>query len=145
MSGPIEPLIRDFCCRANMLWGTKLDSTVEEPSFLAALGDHGFSQAPGVIPGLHVLDHQSGHRLVYVTRTGRLQLRLDPLTRHEERVAAAHELYQVVRRATFAALGDVDPGPPTIANSTDAAIPTTQPESTRPAEGCSPVSVNHGT
>lgn len=88
-----------------MLWGTHVHASVSVEAFLLALQRHGFVPGPGTtIAGLEVLDHgDSGHRVVYIPRTGRLQIRLDPLTRHDDRIEAANRLYKLVRVAAFEA------------------------------------------
>ncbi len=80
-----------------MLWGTTLESGVSGEAFAQALERHGFSPAPGASPiaGLSMFDHvETGHRVIFVARTGRIQIRLDPLTRHEDRVQSAASLYE---------------------------------------------------
>lgn len=102
MSAPVTPLMRDRCCRANMLWGTQLDASIPEAAFTFALERQEFVKAAGASPiaGLHIFDHRAtGHRLIYIPRTGRIQIRLDPLTRHEDRVQEAEQLYDLLRLA----------------------------------------------
>ena len=86
-----------------MLWGTKLDDSIDEASFVEALERQQFVEATGTSPiaGLHIFDHGvTGHRIIYVARTGRIQIRLDPLTSHEDRVRAAEQLYELLCRAS---------------------------------------------
>ena len=103
---PIAELRRDFCCRKNMLWATSLEKGIPEEAFVRALEQQGFVRAVGASPiaGLSVFDHgNSGHRVVFVARTGRIQIRLDPLTSHEDRTHAAEQLYGLLRAASHAA------------------------------------------
>lgn len=100
---PIAELRRDFCCRKNMLWATSLEKGISEQDFARALERQGFVRAAGASPiaGLSMFDHgDTGHRVVYVARTGRIQIRLDPLTSHEDRTHAAEQLYQLLRVAS---------------------------------------------
>lgn len=86
-----------------MLWASKLDASVPEDAFAEALERQQFVKAAGTSPiaGLCVFDHGvTGHRLIYIPRTGRIQIRLDPLTSHEDRVRAAEQLYELLRRAS---------------------------------------------
>jgi hypothetical protein len=103
---PIAALRRDFCCRKNMLWATSLEKGISEQAFARALERQGFVRAAEASPiaGLSVFDHgNTGHRVVYVARTGRIQIRLDPLTSHEDRTHAAEQLYELLRAASRAA------------------------------------------
>lgn len=111
---PAEPTVgeamaslrRDVCCRKNMLWATSLDKSVSEEAFARALEQVGFVRAPGASPiaGLSVFDHGgTGHRVIHVARTGRIQIRLDPLTSHEDRARAAEQIYELLCAASRAA------------------------------------------
>jgi hypothetical protein len=100
---PIEALRRDVGCRKNMLWATALDKSVSDEAFTRALEQQGFARAAGASPiaGLGVFDHgDTGHRVIHVARTGRIQIRLDPLTSHEDRSRAAEEIYELLRAAS---------------------------------------------
>lgn len=96
----LEDLVRDVGCRADLLWRCDLHREESSSDFLAALRRAGFDDAASSgLTGLEVLEEQrTGHRLVMVTRTGRIQLRLAAETRHERRVAEARRLYAVMRR-----------------------------------------------
>ena len=86
-----------------MLWASKLDDSISEEAFAPALERQQFVRAAGTSPiaGLCIFDHSpTGHRLIYVPRTGRIQIRLDPLTSHEDRVRAAEQLYDLLRHAS---------------------------------------------
>jgi hypothetical protein len=103
---PIAALRRDVCCRKNMLWATSLDKGVPEEAFAHALERLGFVRAAGASPiaGLSVFDHgDTGHRVIHVARTGRIQIRLDPLTSHDDRARAAEQIYELLRAASRAA------------------------------------------
>jgi hypothetical protein len=103
---PIAVLRRDVCCRKNMLWATALDKGVSVEAFARALERLGFVRAAGAAPiaGLSVFDHgDTGHRVIHVARTGRLQIRLDPLTSHEDRFRAAEQIYELLRAASRSA------------------------------------------
>jgi hypothetical protein len=89
-----------------MLWATALDKGVSEEAFARALERLGFVRAAGASPiaGLSVFDHgDTGHRVIHVARTGRIQIRLDPLTSHEDRFRAAEQIYELLRAASRAA------------------------------------------
>jgi hypothetical protein len=108
---PIAVLRRDVCCRKNMLWATSLDKSVSHEAFARALEQVGFVRAAGASPiaGLSVFDHgDTGHRVIYVARTGRIQIRLDPLTSHEDRARAAEQIYELLRAASRAACQSSD-------------------------------------
>ena len=86
-----------------MLWATKLDASIPESVFASALEQQEFVKAAGASPiaGLHIFDHRvTGHRVIYIPRTGRIQIRLDPLTGHEDRIEAAKRLYELLHRAS---------------------------------------------
>ena len=103
---PMAALRRDVCCRKNMLWATSLDKSVSEEAFARALEQVGFVRAAGASPiaGLSMFDHgATGHRVIHVARTGRIQIRLDPLTSHEDRSRAAEQIYELLRAASRAA------------------------------------------
>lgn len=103
---PLAVLRRDVCCRKNMLWATALDKAVSVEAFARALARQGFVQAAAASPiaGLNVFDHGgTGHRVIHVARTGRIQIRLDPLTSHEDRARAAEQIYELLRVASRAA------------------------------------------
>lgn len=85
-----------------MLWATSLAQSVSANAFVEALGRHGFQPATGAPPigGLRVFEHgETGHRVIYVARTGRIQIRLDPLTSHDDRTRAAEVLYEHILAA----------------------------------------------
>lgn len=88
------------------MWGTRLDRSVILSEFFAALERHDFTLAPGGIPGrLVVYDHAgSGHRIVFVPHTRRIQIRLDALTQHEDRPGVAQRVYNILHLATAEAL-----------------------------------------
>lgn len=99
----LAPLRRDFCCRKNMLWATSLSTEFASEPFIEALERRGFRsvQDGPRIGGLAIFEHgETGHRVVYVARTGRMQIRLDPLTSHDDRAAAAEYLYEQLRGAS---------------------------------------------
>jgi hypothetical protein len=86
-----------------MLWGTQLDTSIPETVFFRALEQQAFVKAAGASPiaGLYIFDHRvTGHRVIYIPRTGRIQIRLDPLTGHDDRVQAAEQLYGLLQLAS---------------------------------------------
>ena len=89
------------------MWATRLHPDVSVIRFMESLERHDFATGAGVLPErLAVYDQaKTGQRIIFVYRTGRIQIRLDALTRHEERVEAARCVYDVLRRATFEAAG----------------------------------------
>ncbi len=88
------PLAIDVGCRNHMLW--RCDVT---PSFSACAVERILEAGakdvgPPGIPALRMFEHpDAGHRIVFVERTARVQLRLDALTPHAKREAAARALY----------------------------------------------------
>lgn len=108
----LAPLTRDVGCRKDMMWATKLECATQQPAaavadFLRALERHGFTAGAGGIPGrLVVYDHDTtGHRIVIVEQSGRIQIRLDALTRHEARPKSARAIYQILELAASEAAG----------------------------------------
>lgn len=102
-SVPIAPLRRDFCCRKNMLWATSIHQEIPVANFAMAMEQHGFTVAAGASPiaGLHIFDHHgTGHRVIHVARSGRIQIRLDPMTGHDDRPDTAAELYELLVAAS---------------------------------------------
>jgi hypothetical protein len=100
---PIAVLSRDAGCRKDMLWATSVDKSVSDEAFARALAQQGFVRVAGAssIAGLNVFDHgDTGNRVVHVARTGRIQIRLDPLTSHEDRARAAEQIYELLRAAS---------------------------------------------
>ena len=108
MTEPLAPLTRDVGCRKDMMWATRLNPAVPVAELLAGLEREGFGKGAGAIPGrLAVFDQSdTGHRVIFVPRTGRIQIRLDALTRHEERVEAARVVYDILYRVVTEALGE---------------------------------------
>ncbi len=89
-----------------MLWATALDKDITVERFATALQRHGFTPAAGASPiaGLHIFDHEvTGHRVIHVARSGRIQIRLDPLTDHDDRPGTAAELYELLVSASHEA------------------------------------------
>ncbi len=89
------------------MWATHLNPDVSIAELLAGLEREGFGKGAGAIPGRLAVYDQSdtGHRVIFVPRTGRIQIRLDALTRHEERVECARVVYDILHRVATKALG----------------------------------------
>lgn len=87
---------RDVGCRADLMWRCDL----EDPQQTAAFVDTATSEAFVVVPeatrmGVAVFEEgDSGHRVVVVLRTGRVQVRLDALTPASARVDEAHRVFE---------------------------------------------------
>lgn len=96
---------RDVGCRADLLWRCDLLDATQTVAWLALAASAGFSSIPGSSRlGVAVFeDPRSGHRIVAVLRTGRIQLRLDAMTPKSERVQQAQKLFERLRvlRADF--------------------------------------------
>jgi hypothetical protein len=86
----------DSGCRANLLWRCDLRAPDDAPRLLEAAEALGFARVPGASRmGVAVVESaQTGHRVVVVLRTGRVQVRLDALTPHEARVDQAHAVFE---------------------------------------------------
>lgn len=104
----LSPLVADAGCRKGMLWRADLTEEVLPEVLVATLldptlmdGDVFVATRQCVGAVLFILEHTaSGHQVVVVPRTRRLQIRLDGLTPRAERAAAAQNLYAVLTRAT---------------------------------------------
>ncbi len=94
-----EGFARDVGCRADLLWRCDLVDGAQTPAWVEFVATAGFSSVPGSSRlGVAVLeDPSSGHRIVAVLRTGRLQIRLDAMTPKPARVQQARELFDRLR------------------------------------------------
>jgi len=94
-----EGFARDVGCRADLLWRCDLVDGAQTAAWLELATAAGFSSVPGSSRlGVDVLEEPtSGHRIVAVLRTGRLQIRLDAMTPKTERVQQARELFERLR------------------------------------------------
>lgn len=92
---PCSALVPDVGCRRQMLWRTSLDSSFGAPLFCRAVVEAGLRDVGPARPTLVATFEEvhTGHRLVFVPRTGRIQLRLGALTPHAQRRDAAHRFY----------------------------------------------------
>ena len=87
---------RDVGCRANLMWRCDL----EDPLRTAAFVDTATSQTFVAVPeatrmGVAVFEERdSGHRVVVVLRTGRVQVRLDAMTPADARVEEARRVFE---------------------------------------------------
>lgn len=101
MSCMLAPeFVRDVGCRANLLWRCDLVRAERSAAFAQAVTTRGFAAVPEATRlGLAVFEErQTGHRLVVVLRTGRVQVRLDAMTPHETRVDEARRLFACLQR-----------------------------------------------
>ncbi len=86
-----------------MLWATRLDDSISTEAFTQALECHQFAAASGgaAVAGMYMYEHShTRHRVIYIARTGRIQIRLDPLTRHPDRAEAAKAIYDLLYAAS---------------------------------------------
>ncbi len=106
MLGP--ELIRDVGCRANLVWRCDLLEAADATGFVSAATATAFEAVPDASRmGLQVLaEPGTGHRVVVVLRTGRVQIRLDALTDADARVMEGRRVFERLREATHA-----DPAP----------------------------------
>jgi hypothetical protein len=126
----LSPLVPDAGCCKQVLWRCDLPRDSAAEHLVAALrdptimADDAFTETPQSVAGLlDILEHrQSGHHVVVVRRTGRLQIRLDGLTPPPARLPAARAVYEIVARACRSAFAA-----PTLAVPTGAFTPP-QPE-----------------
>lgn len=87
---------RDVGCRADLMWRCDL----EDPQRTAAFVDTATSDAFVAVPdasrmGVAVFEERdSGHRVVVVLRTGRVQVRLDAMTPATARVDEAQRMFE---------------------------------------------------
>ncbi|MGH1348316.1 MAG: hypothetical protein ACRBN8_42570 [Nannocystales bacterium] len=90
---------RDVGCRADLLWRCDLVDGTQTAAWVALATAAGFSSVPGSSRlGVAVLEEPgSGHRIVAVLRTGRLQIRLDAMTPKPTRVLQARRLFDRLR------------------------------------------------
>lgn len=90
----VTPLTIDVGCRNRMLWRCDVAPRLSACAADRILGAGAKDVGPAGIPALRMFEHpRLGHRIVYVARTSRVQLRLDALTPHDDREAAAQALY----------------------------------------------------
>ena len=76
------------------MWRCDLAEAARTPAFVDAVVASGFSRVSERM-GVSVLEQDgSGHRVIVVLRSGRVQVRLDALTPHETRIEAAQRLYE---------------------------------------------------
>lgn len=87
---------RDVGCRADLIWRCDL----EEPARSAAFVDTATADAFVAVPaatrmGVAVFEEPAtGHRVLVVLRTGRVQVRLDAFTPATDRVDEAHRVFE---------------------------------------------------
>ncbi|MEQ8276548.1 MAG: hypothetical protein RMA76_19935 [Deltaproteobacteria bacterium] len=89
------PPTPDRGCRNQILWECGLSPTLHAEDFVARVLAAGARDVgPPGIPSLRMFEApEGGHRLVFVPRTSRLQLRLDAMTPQGTRVDAARALH----------------------------------------------------
>lgn len=94
-----EGLARDIGCRADLLWRCDLLDAAQTAAWVELATAAEFSSVPGSSRlGVAVFeDPQSGHRIVVVLRTGRVQIRLDAMTPKAKRVSQARVLFERLR------------------------------------------------
>ncbi|MCA9648839.1 MAG: hypothetical protein KC501_02970 [Myxococcales bacterium] len=91
-------LRRDHGCMHDLQWRLDLPPGLGTEGLERRLAGHGFvAKAPG--PGVLVFDGCSGHVLVIVPRTGRVQIRVDCGVPRERRPRVAAELAQMLAAA----------------------------------------------
>jgi len=91
-------LSRDGGCTRSLLWRLESSAPLSVGRLGAALERAGYreSSAP---PGLHIYDGRGEDRVVFVPRTGRIQLRLSYLRLGERRAEDARELGAAIASA----------------------------------------------
>lgn len=94
-----EELTRDIGCRADLLWRCDLLDGTQTAEWVELATAAEFTSVPGSSRlGVAVLqDRRSGHRIVAVLRTGRVQIRLDAMTPRAQRASQARELFERLR------------------------------------------------
>jgi len=100
--GPCSPLVPDIGCRQQMLWRTELNPTYGADEFRAALikaGLHDETLASCRTLIWTFAHPDSEYQLVFVPRTGRIQIRLGAITQHADRVPAAKRVYDWICQA----------------------------------------------
>ncbi len=89
----LGPLTREHGCLGNFQWRCRLSGTVNAQALARALANRGYARRT-CLPFLQVLRLPSGHEIVIVPATGRVQLRVGYLTPETQRTAAALDLFQ---------------------------------------------------
>ncbi len=86
---------RDAGCRANLVWRCDLVDARHAARFVEAATQAAFELVPGATRmGVAVFEEaRSGHRVLVVLRTGRVQVRLDALTDPDTRVDEARRVF----------------------------------------------------
>ena len=94
-----EGFARDIGCRADLLWRCDLLDGSQTAAWVELATAAEFTSVPGSSRlGVAVFeDPQSGHRIVAVLRTGRVQIRLDAMTPKAQRVSQARALFERLR------------------------------------------------
>ena len=94
-----EGFSRDVGCRADLLWRCDLVDGTQTAAWVEFATAAGLTSVPGSSRlGVAVLEEPtSGHRVVAVLRTGRLQIRLDAMTPKSARVQQARQLFDRLR------------------------------------------------
>lgn len=94
----LSELVRDVGCRRDLLWRCDLAGLIEPAAFVDALLTEGFADVGQTRRfGLVVLEEPaSGHRVVVVLRTGRVQLRMDASCPHAARTGESQRLHAVL-------------------------------------------------
>jgi len=94
-----EGFARDIGCRADLLWRCDLLDATQTAAWVELATAAEFTSLPASSRlGIAVFeDPQSGHRIVAVLRTGRVQIRLDAMTPKAQRVPQARGLFERLR------------------------------------------------
>jgi hypothetical protein len=87
---------RDVGCRANLMWRCDLEDPRRTEAFVDTATADVFVAVPDATRmGVAVFEEpNSGHRVVVVLRTGRVQVRLDALTPADARVDEARRVFE---------------------------------------------------
>lgn len=95
------PLQREVTCIRSLAWRVDFGASVPLDALIEELRSRGLSVAPA-IKGLRRMVTPEGHEVVFVERSGRVQIRVHYTVLEEERRFTAERLYVVLMAAWLA-------------------------------------------
>jgi hypothetical protein len=90
-------LTRDFGCLRSLSWRCDLPPGSDCDVLIGALMEKGFAQVPSPSV-LRLIRSPEGHEILFVPRTGRVQIRVHYVTPEEERRFCAEQMFALIVR-----------------------------------------------